>query len=98
MSLEQKTLDEVYRQRGEAWLLAMAFAKRAGYEVGVREPGEWPVHVIYIPDIGEVALHMKDTDAEASVLDFVTDRKYDGHTNDQKSERIRAFVRKTFKN
>jgi hypothetical protein len=96
MSLEQKTLDDVYRQRGEAWLLAMAFAKRAGYEVGVREPGEWPVHVIYIPDIGEVALHMNQNDAEELVLDQVTNLKYDGHTNEQKSQRIRAFVRQTF--
>lgn len=93
---DEKTLDEVYRQRGEAWLLAMAMAKRAGFEVGVREPGEWPAHVIYLPGQGEVALHMKASDAEPSVLDFPMERVYDGHTNEEKSTRIRAFVRETF--
>jgi hypothetical protein len=96
MSLELKTLDDLYLQRGESWLLAMAMAKRAGFEVGVRELGEWPVHVIYLPDYGEVALHMKRDDAEPCVLEYPTNRVYDNHTNEDKSKRIRAFVQKTF--
>ncbi len=95
-SQEEKTLDAVYRQRGEAWMLAMAFAKLAGFEVGVRELGEWPVHVIYLPKYGEVALHMKNTDTVANVLTVHTARQYDNHTDQEKSDRIRNFVRQTF--
>lgn len=96
MSEEQKTLDDLYTQRGEAWMLAMAFAKLAGYKVGVREHGEWPVHVINLPNLGEVALHMKDSEAEPLVLAAKTELQFDGHNNAQKSERIRAFVREVF--
>jgi len=108
MSNEEKELAEVYRQRGEAWMLAMAFAKIAGFEVGVREnDGEWSVHVIMIPDTDqpnptpahahEVALHMAMADTIPGVLKHETKREYDGHTNAQKEERIRAFVAKVFK-
>ena len=97
MSSEEKTLNEVYRQRAEGWMLAMAFAKLAGFEVGVREKGEWPVHVIVLKDGKEVALHVAEKDTVAEVLDHETSRKYDGHTNAEKEERIRAFVADAFK-
>lgn len=96
MSTEEKTLNEVYRQRAEAWMLAMAFAKLAGFEVGVREKGEWPVHVIVLKDGKEVALHVAHEDTVAEVLDHETSRAYDGHTNTEKEARIRAFVAEAF--
>ena len=92
----EKTLDEVYVQRGEAWMLAMAFAKLAGFEVGIREPGAWPVHYIMLPGDKEVALHMALKDAELSILKLTSTRAWDGHTNEDKSTRIRAFVNETF--
>ena len=97
MSLEEKELKDVYRQRGEAWLMAMAFAKLAGCEVGVREnDGEWPVHVIVLPSGKEVALHMAMADAEGCVLGHETKREWDNHDNAEKEKRIRAFVRSVF--
>ena len=97
MSLEEKELKDVYRQRGEAWLLAMAFAKLAGCQVGVREKaGGWPVHVIVLPSGEEVALHMAMDDAEGCVLEHETDRVWDKHDNAEKERRIRAFVRSVF--
>lgn len=91
-----KTMAEVYRERGEAWMLAMAFAKLAGFEVGVRGESDWPVHVIYLPDIGEVAIHMSSEDTIPVVLETKTAREYDGHTDEDKSKRVREFVEKTF--
>lgn len=93
VDVDDTDIDKAYRTRGEAWMAAMTFAKLAGYEVGVREPGEWPVHVIYLPGIGEVALHIRQDEAIAEVLEITTDRKYDGHTNADRSERTRAFVK-----
>ncbi len=92
-----KTMEEVYRERAEAWMLAMAFAKLAGFEVGVRgEDPDWPVHVIYLPEIGEVAIHLAKEDANPVVLEHKSDREYDGHTDEDKSKRIQQFVEKTF--
>lgn len=95
-SVADKTLDQVYSQRAEAWMLAMALARRAGFEVGVREPGDWPVHVIVLPGLGEVALHVKAADALPSILEHATERTYDGHTNEDKSCRIRQFCNLEF--
>jgi hypothetical protein len=78
-------------------MLAMAFAKLAGFEVGVRgEDPEWPVHVIYLPEIGEVAIHMAQEDTLPAVLEHKNGLEYDGHTDEDKSQRIRQFVEKTF--
>jgi len=97
MSLEEKELNDVYRQRGEAWLLAMAFARLAGCQVGVREKaGGWPVHVIVLPGGKEVALHMAMADAEGCVLEHEIDLEWDKHDNAEKEKRIRAFVRDVF--
>jgi len=94
---KMKTMEEVYRERAEAWMLAMAFAKLAGFEVGVRgDDPAWPVHVIYLPDIGEVAIHIAQEDTIPVVLEHKSDREYDGHTDDDKSERIQQFVEKMF--
>lgn len=93
-----KTMEEVYRERADAWMLAMAFAKLAGFEVGVRgsEDPDWPVHVIYLPEIGEVAIHMAQEDTLPAVLEHKSSLEYDGHTDEDKSQRIRQFVEKTF--
>ena len=97
---EEKTLNEVYSQRADIFMLAMAFARQLGYEVGTRgDDDEWPVHVIVLPaGIGEVALHVSAKDAEAVLLEKKnrTTQKYDGHTDEEKHERIREFVRVIF--
>ena len=89
-------MNDLYLQRAEAWMLAMAFAKELGYKVGIREPGEFPVHVIQLPSGKEVALHMSMEDIHPSVLKHPTDLKYDGHTNEEKSQRIREYVGEVF--
>jgi hypothetical protein len=93
-----KTMEDVYRERADAFMLAMALAKLAGLEVGVRgsEDPDWPVHVIYLPEIGEVAIHMAQEDTLPAVLEHKSSLEYDGHTDEDKSLRIRQFVEKTF--
>ena len=94
--MSDKKLDEVYRQRAEAFMLAMAFAKEAGYEVGVREKGDWPVHVIVLKAGKEVALHIASKDVVPELLHHEIDRPYDGHTDNDKEDRIREYVAHVF--
>ena len=49
-----------------------------------------------LPGDKEVALHMALKDAELSILKLTSTRAWDGHTNEDKSTRIRAFVNETF--
>lgn len=90
----EKTLEEVYKQRTDVWLLAMAFANELGYSIGVRYDAEdrnreWPVLVIEDLPGGEIALHAKREDVHPVLLEaFETDKPYDGHTDQQKRERI----------
>jgi hypothetical protein len=92
-----KTMEEVYRERADAWMMAMAFAKLAGFEVGVRgEDPVWPVHVINLPEIGEVAFHLAQEDSIPVVLEHKSSLEYDGYTDEVKSQRIRQFVEETF--
>lgn len=95
-STAEKTLDEVYTARAEAFFLAMALAELLGWEVGVRGDEEWPVHFIVIPDIGEVALHVAAKDAEPVLLTRKSTREWDGHTDKIKSDRIRVLVQRVF--
>ena len=91
-----KTMDQVYRQRTEAFMLAMAFAKQLGHEVGVRGNAEWPVLVIRLKDDKEVAIHANTKDVVPQLLSHHADLKYDGHTDKDKETRIRDFVADVF--
>ena len=96
--MTDKTLDMLYQQRAEAFQLAMAMAHKLGYHVGVRyddddEEGAWPVLVIRLRHHGEVALHAKRDAVEASILAKPYPGEYDGHSDDDKSARIRMHIR-----
>ncbi len=94
--MADKTLDQVYRQRTEVFMLAMALAKKLGYEVGVRGDDEWPVLVLVLDNGEEVALHAAASDVQPELLAHKTKRKYDGHSDDDKEKRIRAVVAQEF--
>lgn len=94
--MASKTQNDVYRQRTDAFMLAMAFAKKLGHEVGVRDGPDWPVLVIVLENGKEVAIHARAEDVESNLLDHRTDHKYDEHTDKEKEARIRAYVADTF--
>lgn len=104
MSDDKKAMDEVYTQRAEAFLLAMALAKEKGLEVGVRagtESSAWPVHLIVLEDGSEISQHISASDAIPAVLPHTTDRKYVDtgdwkQENKDKAEAIKRYVNKVF--
>jgi hypothetical protein len=58
----EKTLDEVYSQRTQYFLLAMALARKVGWRASWREKtDEWVVLVIETP-VGEVSIHAKTSE------------------------------------
>jgi len=83
-------LNEVYHQRAMAVQAAVIFAQKIGLETGIRTPTEdpdWPVLVIDIKE-GEIAWHMHKDDL------FIThklEKPYDGHTDEEKDDRIKKL-------
>ena len=91
-SEHDEQLNELYTDRNNAVQLALRLAEFAGLKGGIRDPvedPEWPVVVIELPDIGEVAWHIPK--AELMRSHPVYSHPYDGHTNEQKASRIRAY-------
>lgn len=85
-------MDAVYADRNNLVQLCALLAAKCGYQAGVRIPvedSEWPVVTIKLPDVGEVAWHVKDTDL---FLGVTTNVVYDGHTNEEKEQRIKNFI------
>lgn len=72
-----------YQSRNICVLLALATARNAGYEAGIRiDPKEpdWPVVFIELPQ-GQVSWHLPQHTHE-----------WDGHTTDEKNQRVAAFI------
>lgn len=81
--VELEPLDQHYEARYMVVLIAMAMAYVAGLEAGFRlDPAEpdWPVAYIELPT-GQVSWHMP-----------AHKREWDGHTTEEKYERIRRYV------
>lgn len=80
---EVLTADQDYPRRYRLILHIMSMAILSGYEVGMRidpdEP-EWPVVVIELPT-GQVSWHMPQHP-----------KPWDGHTTEEKFERIQQFL------
>ena len=95
---EDKTLNELYRQRAQAFQLAAVFARKLGNPVGIRyddndEKKEWPVLSIELTT-GQVALHVWHEDLHSVWLDpLVPALPFDAHTNEQKEERILEMIK-----
>lgn len=85
--------DQDYDKREEMIYQALVEAKYLGLECGIRIPSkdddpEWPVVFIDLPEyLGEVAWHIK-----------AVDKVYDGHSTDEKFERISQLSELVAKN
>lgn len=92
MSTQSKP-DEAYYDRNQAVMMAAKLAAKLGYTVGVRpdedEPG-WTLVYIELPT-GQVSWHLPD--AELTGLWRSYESAWDGHTVEEKRERIAAFLR-----
>ena len=79
---EQEPVD--YEMRNKAIIQLMALCDSQGYKVGIRidpkEP-EWPVVFIELPQVGQISYHLPQHS-----------KPWDGHTTEEKLNRIRRFI------
>lgn len=89
--------DTSYGIRETLVMKAMKTAQDAGFTVGVRcDPGEehWPVHCIFLPNIGEVSWHCEER-ADSWSRFPSWDTPYSGYTTAEKYRRCRTFTKET---
>ena len=83
---------EAYYDRNQAAMLAAKLATLWGIKVGWRmdpeEPG-WPVLFIELPT-GQVSWHIPEAEAVNLMLPY--QQEWDGHTTEEKRERIGDFI------
>ncbi len=84
--------DALYADRNRAVQLAAKLAEERGYAVGLRvDPNEpdWPVLMIDLPT-GQISYHLAS--GEAYPVWDLYEGEWDGHTNEEKADRIYRFV------
>lgn len=95
-------MDDIYKQRSEIFQLAMILADKCNYETGVRfdeqdKQKKWPVLFIVLPENKEIAIHSKSEDTNPMIYNTEpSKRKYDGHTDEEKSKRINDYINKEY--
>lgn len=91
--MTDKTLDEVYEQRTDLFLLSMKMAQELNLKTGIREnDGEWVVLSIELPT-GQISIHAQVKDVPSFILNGSKANDYDGHTNEEKKSRIYNYLK-----
>lgn len=86
------SLDALYRERNAVVQLAALLADRLGYAVGWKdsEDPDWPLLFIELPSNGQLSWHLP----KAELVDVFSpyDGVWDGHTTEEKYQRIQDFL------
>ncbi len=94
MSNQSNSKDDAYLDRNLAVMALAKLAKQKGYPVGIMldpcEP-DWPVIMIDLPT-GQVGWHVPESELLGIWPKYPG--KWDGHTLEQKRQRIREFINK----
>lgn len=92
MTNQSSTLKDVYFDRNQAVQALARLAQKAGYVVGLRtDPDEpqWPVLTIDLPT-GQVGWHLPRAEVVGKWPKY--EKEWDGHTVEEKRERLRKFL------
>jgi len=92
MADQSSTLEDAYFDRNQAVMAFARLAMRLGYKVGLKtDPSEpqWPVLMIDLPT-GQVGWHLPKDEIVGKWPEY--DGEWDGHSLEQKRERIRRFL------
>jgi hypothetical protein len=90
---QSSTLDDAYFDRNQAAMALARVCGSYGFPFGVRaDPNEpdWPVLFIDLPQ-GQVSWHLPKGELPGEWPTY--DKPWDGHTLEQKRERIAAFIK-----
>lgn len=88
-------IEAIYTERNEAVAVLVSLAQRLGYSTwfSCGDDSDWPIVFVELPNGGQVSWHIP----AAEMSDFFPingkfpniEGKWDGHTNAQKSQRLR---------
>jgi hypothetical protein len=96
----QYQLDSAYKERNKCVALIAKMAKVLGYSVGMgkhpEEDESWDrewMNIVYIDlPVGQISWHIHDSDLELFSFLSEYDGQWDGHTTEEKYERLEKFL------
>lgn len=92
MTTQSSTLEDAYFDRNQAVMALARLAQQMGYAVGlltdINEP-DWPVMVIDLPT-GQVGWHLPKAEVKGDWPSY--QKEWDGHTVEEKRERLMDFI------
>ena len=88
MEYESKP-DEAYLDRNLCVQVMTRMAQKLGYNVGVKENGDWPILYIDLPT-GQVSWHIPAAELVRALPEY--NGKWDGHDLEEKRKRIKEFL------
>ena len=89
MEYESKP-DEAYLDRNLCVQLMERMAQKLGYNVGVKENGDWPILYIDL-STGQVSWHISKTDITGTFPEYL--KGWDGHDVETKRMRLIEFIK-----
>ena len=89
MEYESKP-DEAYLDRNLCVQLMARMAQKLGYNVGVKENGDWPILYINLPT-GQVSWHIPKADIAGISPEY--HKEWDGHDVEIKRMRLIEFIK-----
>ena len=89
MEYESKP-DEAYLDRNLCVQVMTRMAQKLGYNVGVKENGDWPILYIDLPT-GQVSWHISKTDIAGIFPEYL--KGWDGHDVEIKRMRLIEFIK-----
>ena len=87
---ESDTLNDAYFDRNQAVMAFAAVCMGYAFPVGIKDDPEWPILFIKLPQ-GQVSWHIPKAELIGDWPAF--EGEWDGHTLEQKRERITEFIK-----
>ena len=89
MEYESKS-SEAYLDRNLCVQVMARMAQKLGYNVGVKENGDWPILYINLPT-GQVSWHIPKADITGTFPEY--QKEWDGHNVECKRKRLVEFIK-----
>ena len=81
--------DEAYMDRNLCVQVMIRMAQELGYNIGVKENGDWPIFYIDLPT-GQVSWHIPKIDIIKKFPEY--NKEWDGHDIENKRMRLIEFI------
>ena len=86
----ESSSDEAYLDRNLCVQVMARMAQKLGYNVGIRENGDWPILYIDLPT-GQVSWHISKTDIAGIFPEY--QKEWDNHDVETKRKRLMKYIK-----